>query len=193
MPTLMSLIDPAVATGITAQAGERQNDRHQRRQNEHALVGARRDDRLLEDELQEVGERLQHAPRADDVRSAAQMHRAPDLALEVDERRRGEQQADKQQQALEHVAQSRAEVARMHPPPKSGEDAAADQKPRASATTTTAATSAPTPAAASPDDDPGRGDSAAHRAYSAACRSRDCARAEHSAMVREARAIGLVR
>ena len=42
---------------------DRQHRRDQRRQQEHALVGAGRDDRLLEDELQQVGEGLQQAPR----------------------------------------------------------------------------------------------------------------------------------
>ena len=44
--------------------GEREGRGGERRQQEHALVGAGRDDRLLEHELQEVGERLQQAERA---------------------------------------------------------------------------------------------------------------------------------
>ncbi len=62
-------------------------------------------------------------------------------------------------------------------------------------TTTTTATTAPAARIVSKDDDePGRvGVTLLIGGYSAACRARVCARAEHSAMTREARAIGLVR
>ena len=100
----MSAIAQPSATGITAQAANARTTRDQRREHEHALVGARRDDRLLEDELEEVGEGLQHAPRADDVRPAPDLDRAPDLALGVDQHRGGQQHEDQQQQAFEHVA-----------------------------------------------------------------------------------------
>ena len=48
----------------------------QRRQQEDALVGAGRDDRLLEHELEQVGEGLQQAEGADHVGAAAHLHAA---------------------------------------------------------------------------------------------------------------------
>jgi hypothetical protein len=79
---------------------QREHAGDQRRQQEHALVGARRDDRLLEDELQQVGEALQQAEGADHVRAAAQLHRRPDLAVGEQDEGDEDQQADQQQQAL---------------------------------------------------------------------------------------------
>ena len=65
---------------------------------------------------------------------------------------------------------------------------------QSSATTTTAATIAPTATVMSQGEEAGRlGVALLIVAYSAASSLRPCARAEHSAMTREARAIGLVR
>ena len=129
-PTLMSLIDQPSATGMTAQADIASTTDTSGAKHEHALVGARRNDRFLEHELEEVRERLEDAPRSDHVGPAAQLHRAPDLALEIDERRGGEKQAHQQQQALQHVPQQRAEIALVHPIAKRGHGPAADQKPQ---------------------------------------------------------------
>ena len=63
-------------------ADEGQRERQERRQQEHRLVGAGRDDDFLEHELEEVREGLQQAERADDVGALAQLHRRPDLAVE---------------------------------------------------------------------------------------------------------------
>jgi hypothetical protein len=62
------------------------------------LVGARRNDRLLEDELQQVGEGLQQAEGADHVGAAAQLHRRPDLAVGEQDVGDEDQQRDEQQQ-----------------------------------------------------------------------------------------------
>ena len=63
-----------------------------RREQEDALVGAGRDDRLLEHEFQQIGEGLQQAERPDHVRSAPHLHRRPDLAVGI------EQEGDDDQQ-----------------------------------------------------------------------------------------------
>ena len=86
----------------------RQHGRDQRRQQEDALVGARRDDRLLEDEFQKVGERLQQPPRTDDVRAAAQLHRRPDLAVGIEDVGDEDQQHDDQHDRLQEHDQRRA-------------------------------------------------------------------------------------
>ena len=62
---------PAGADRDHRPGGEREHAGDQRREQEHALVGARRDHRLLEHELQQVGEGLQQAPGADHVRARA--------------------------------------------------------------------------------------------------------------------------
>ena len=79
--------------------GERQHAGDQRRQQEHALVGAGRNDRLLEHEFQQVGEGLQQAPRADHVRAAPDLHRRPDLAVGEQHVGDRDQQDDQQQHA----------------------------------------------------------------------------------------------
>jgi hypothetical protein len=84
------------------------------------LLAPAGNDRLLEDELEEVGERLQHAPRPDDVRPAAQVDRTPDLALGVNQHRGRKQDADQQQQALEQVANEDAERRGVHPTAEGG-------------------------------------------------------------------------
>ncbi len=99
VPQLSSL------TGITAQAASAHVAVDQRRQQEHALVGARRDDRLLEHELQQVGERLQQAERPDDVGTAAQLHRRPDLAVHEQQEGDAEQQRHDHEQAEHHDRQ----------------------------------------------------------------------------------------
>ena len=97
------------------------------------------------------------------------MDRAPDLALEIDQRRSRQEQADQHHEALDDVAQRRTEAALVHPVAEGGEIAAADQKP-GSPTTTTAATSvAPTRIAVRCDEELGRvGDALLIDAYSAA-------------------------
>ena len=80
--------------------GERQHAGDQRRQQEHALVGAGRDDRLLEHELEQVGEGLQQPPGPDHVRAAPHLHRRPDLAVGVAARRRSRSAARRAAAAL---------------------------------------------------------------------------------------------
>ena len=77
----MSAITQPGSIGITAQAASASTHADQRRQQEHALVGAGRDDRLLQHELQQVGEGLQQAEGTDHVGAAAHLHRRPDLAV----------------------------------------------------------------------------------------------------------------
>jgi hypothetical protein len=86
--------DRAAVHGDDGPGRQRQNRSHQRRQQKHALVGAGRDDRLLDQEFGQVGERLQQAERADHVRTAAQMHGCPHLAVEQDQERDDDQQRD---------------------------------------------------------------------------------------------------
>ncbi len=80
--------------------GQRQDAGHERRQQEDALVGARRDHRFLQHELEEVGERLKQTPWADHVRSAPDLHRRPDLAVGIEHVGGQNEQTDEQQQAL---------------------------------------------------------------------------------------------
>ena len=89
MPTLMSATTQPSPTGTTAQAAKA---------SVAVTSGARRKITLLapdgmidflEHELERVGEGLQQAEGADDVRAAAHLHRRPDLAVgEQDERDR---------------------------------------------------------------------------------------------------------
>ncbi len=97
-------------TGITAQAAIAKNGRDERREQEHALVGARRDDRLLEDELQEVGEGLQKAPGPDDVRTTTQLDCRPDLAVRVEKVGDDDQQHDQKAERLRQDDQRRKHV-----------------------------------------------------------------------------------
>ena len=106
---MLAIAQPS-ATGMTAQADERQHRGHQRRQQEHALVGAGRDDRLLEDELEQVGEGLQQPPGADDIRAAAQLHRRPDLAVGIEQIGDEDQQHDEQQQRSAPTISARQDV-----------------------------------------------------------------------------------
>ena len=62
---------------------QRQRHGDERSEKENRLVGASRNHRLLEDELQKVGERLEQTPRTDHVRAAAHLHGSPDLAVGV--------------------------------------------------------------------------------------------------------------
>src|SRR5262249_47336144 len=65
--------------------GERENGCDQGREQEDALVGAVRNDRLLHNELDQVREGLQQAKRAYDVRATPDLYRRPDLAIGQDE------------------------------------------------------------------------------------------------------------
>jgi len=69
------------APGHGRERGERRGHRQDRRQREQPLVGALRPQFLLEQELENVGERLQRAVRPDQVRAVALLHEAHDLAL----------------------------------------------------------------------------------------------------------------
>ena len=96
---MLASAQPA-SSGITTQAESASSDGDQRREQEHDLVGAGRDHRLLEHELQQVGEALQQAERADDVGAAAHLHGRPDLAVGEQDVGGEDQQRDEQQQAL---------------------------------------------------------------------------------------------
>ena len=90
---------------------ERQHAAHQRRQQEHALVGAGGNDRLLQHELQKVGEGLEQAPGADHVGSAPDLHRRPDLAVGQQDVGDRDQQHHEQQHALRDHDDQRPEEA----------------------------------------------------------------------------------
>ena len=110
--------DPAGVDGNDRPGGERQRAGDQRRQEKHALVGAGGDDRLLEHELDEIGERLEQSPRADHVRPAPDLDGGPDLAVGIDDVGDGNQQDDEQQHALRHDDGERPDVVvqeRFHP------------------------------------------------------------------------------
>ena len=78
--------------GTVANAANAADDRQDRRQREEPLVGALRPQFLLEQQLEDVGDRLQHAVRPDQVRAVALLHEAHDLALgEHQDRRRDDQ------------------------------------------------------------------------------------------------------
>ena len=96
----MSAIAQPSFTGITAQAiiasmkvsiGARMNS---------SAVGPGRDDRLLHQHLQRVGEGLQQAEGPDHVRPLAQLHRRQDLALGLGQVGDADQQRHQQRQRL---------------------------------------------------------------------------------------------
>ena len=178
---------------MTAQAGNRQHDRNHRREDEHALVGAGRNDRLLEDELQEVGERLQHAPRPDHVRVRGATAPSPRSCVRYRSAPRSTGAGRRAATGFRARSRSeRADVARVHPCAEPRKSAAADRGTTAAHDDTR-------------DDAPARESRARARKLGGRewrCSSRRLfrrlragasARAEHSAMTREARAIGLVR
>src|SRR5690606_35793242 len=78
-----------------------ENGGNERRKEEDTLVCARRDDRFLEDELQQVGEGLEQAPGTDNVRAATKLHRRPDLAIRVKQVSDDDQQYDEQNDRLQ--------------------------------------------------------------------------------------------
>ena len=88
------------ASGITAQEAKARVAVTSGRKQEQALVRARRDHRLLEHELEKVGEGLQQPPWPDDVRTAAHLHRRPDLAVGVERIGDVDEERDEEQQAL---------------------------------------------------------------------------------------------
>ena len=101
MPTLMSAITQPSSNGTTAQAtsavmkviiGAMMNS---------DAVGARRDDGLLQHQLEAVGEGLQQAERADHVGAAAELDRGPDLAVDVGHVGDGHEQRHGDGEALE--------------------------------------------------------------------------------------------
>ena len=106
----MSEITQPGAQGITAQTITGSTKRDHRRQQEHRLVGPRRDDDLLDDVLQEVGEALQQPPRPDHVRPAPQLHRRPDLAVGVHQEREADEHDDDHRQALRQDQQEEPEA-----------------------------------------------------------------------------------
>jgi hypothetical protein len=81
MPTLMSAITQPVAHGITAQARKRQHAGDSGASRNTPLLAPAGMTISLKHELQQVGEGLQQAERADDVGALAQLHRRPDLAV----------------------------------------------------------------------------------------------------------------
>ncbi len=91
--------------------GEREHAGHQGRKDKHALVGAGRNDRLLQHELQQVGEGLEQAPWPDHVGTAPDLHRRPDLAVGEQDVGDRDQEHDQQQHALRDHDDQRPEEA----------------------------------------------------------------------------------
>ncbi len=96
---MLAITQPS-ASGTTAQVDSASSHGDQRRQQEDRLVGAGRNDRLLEDELQKVGEGLEKTPRTHHVRTTAQLHGCPDLAVGQQDVGDEDEQADEEQQRL---------------------------------------------------------------------------------------------
>ena len=78
----------------------RQREGEHRRHQEQETVRSRRDDRLLHQHLDRVGERLQQPERPDHVRSAADLDRGQHLALGEREIGDADQQRHQQRQRL---------------------------------------------------------------------------------------------
>ena len=96
----MSATAQPSATGMTAQAESARPAVDYRRKQEDALVGAGRDDRLLEHEFQQVGEGLQQAEGSNHIRPAPHLYRGPHLAVGIEQEGDEDQEDDEQQQAL---------------------------------------------------------------------------------------------
>ena len=106
---MLAITQPA-STGITAQAASASTQVTSGAKQEHALVGAGRDHRLLEHEFEEIGEGLQQSPWADHVGAAADLHRRPDFAVGEQHIGHGDQQNDEQQHALRHHDDQRPDI-----------------------------------------------------------------------------------
>src|SRR5690606_5983415 len=85
---------------------------NERRKQEDRLVGACRDHRLLEDELQKVGEGLEQPPGTDDVRAAAKLHGSPDLSVGKQNISDEDQKRDQQQKRLGDHDRCRPDIGR---------------------------------------------------------------------------------
>ena len=83
---MLAIAQPA-SSGITAQAESASTEITSGASRNMTLLARRRDHRLLQHELQEIGEGLEQAERADHVRAAAQLHGRPDLAVGIAGRR----------------------------------------------------------------------------------------------------------
>ena len=103
---------PALGDRHDGPGREREPRGDERREQEDALIGAGRNDRLLEHEFQQIGEGLPQSPRADHVRPAPHLHRRPDLAVGVEQKRHDEQKDDEERDALRHDQRERQAVAR---------------------------------------------------------------------------------
>ena len=116
--------DPALGERDHGPGGEGKRRGDERREQEQPLVRARRDHRLLEHELEKIGEGLQQPPRPDDVRTAAHLHRRPDLAVGIERVGDVDQERDEEQQALPDDDQDgEDDVPEAHgltPPPRAG-------------------------------------------------------------------------
>ena len=126
----MLLITQPSLSGITAQAENASTTETSGAMTNTPLLALAGMTGSLKMNFKKSAHRLQNAPGSDHVRSAPQLYRAPDLALEVDQNMRlTEEQADEQQEALEHMPQQRAGVALVHPFAGLRHGAASDQKP----------------------------------------------------------------
>ena len=82
---MRSAIAQPVADRNHRPSRKRQHAHDEGREQKDALVGAVRDDRLLEDELQHVGEALPKAEGTDHIGTAPQLHGGPNLAVRVED------------------------------------------------------------------------------------------------------------
>ncbi len=90
-------------------AAEGQDVGDQRRDDEDDLVGAGRDDRLLQHELEEVGEGLHQAERTHHVGALAHLHAGPDLAVRQQQEGEADEHADRDGQHAAHGHQAPAD------------------------------------------------------------------------------------
>ena len=104
------------ADGDDGEQQEGRDERQERRQHEHAALGPVRDEVLLEEELDAVGQGLEHAEGAGQVGSDTVLHVRHELALEPDHQHGGQQQQHEDDDHLghDHGDDAPLELARQH-------------------------------------------------------------------------------
>ena len=113
----MSAIAQPALSGMTAQAASDRVHITSGASRNMPLLAGRRDHRLLQHELEQVGEGLEQAPGADHVRAAAQLHRRPDLAVGIERVGDEDEEGDEHEQALaQHDRDREEDVSEIHDP-----------------------------------------------------------------------------
>ena len=96
----MSAITHSSSTGITAQAASASTQVTSGAKRKTPLLAPAGMTGSLNDEFEQIGERLQQSPGPDHVRAAPDLHRRPDLAVGIDDVGDRDQKNDQQQHAL---------------------------------------------------------------------------------------------